>query len=93
VTAHSGIVTGDSGHAQKSVTINQNRRSRLVGTTGHVQTESVVKMGRNTHLKASLAGNVFSVVAKMYRLIVLKQNSKINKPSTLRHLTPANYRG
>jgi hypothetical protein len=49
VTDHSGIMTGDSGHGRKSVTFNQNGRSRSVGTTGHVQSESAVKMGRNTH--------------------------------------------
>jgi hypothetical protein len=43
VTGDSGIVTGDSGHGRKSVTFNQNGRSRSVGTTGHVQSESAVK--------------------------------------------------
>jgi len=51
VTANSGIVTDDSGHGQKSVTFNQNRRSRSVGTTGHVQTESAVNLVRNTHAR------------------------------------------
>ena len=54
MTDHSGIVTEDSGRSRKSVTFNQNRRSRSVGTTGHVQTESAVKMVRNTQL-ATLA--------------------------------------
>lgn len=49
MTGHSGIVTEDSGRSRKSVTFNQNRRSRSVGTTGHVQTESAVKIVRNTH--------------------------------------------
>jgi hypothetical protein len=49
VTAQPGIVTEDSGYGQQSVSFNQNRRSRSVGTTGHVQTESAVKMVRNTH--------------------------------------------
>ncbi len=49
MTDHSGIVTEDSGRSQKSVTFNQNRRSRSVGTTGHVQTESAVNTARNTH--------------------------------------------
>jgi hypothetical protein len=57
VTAHSGIVTGDSGHGQKSVTFNRNRRSRSVGTTGHVQTESEVKMERNTHIAPNSPSN------------------------------------
>jgi pimeloyl-ACP methyl ester carboxylesterase len=42
-------VTDDSGRAPKSVTFNQNQRSRSVGTTGHVQTESAVNFARNTH--------------------------------------------
>ena len=41
-------MTDDSGHGRKSVTFNQNGRSRSVGTTGHVQTESAVKLDRNT---------------------------------------------
>ncbi len=41
-------MTGDSGRSRKSVTFNQNRRSRSVGTTGHVQTESAVNLVRNT---------------------------------------------
>jgi hypothetical protein len=49
VTGHSGIVTDDSGRGQKSVSFDQNRRSRSVGTTGHVQTESAVNLVRNTH--------------------------------------------
>jgi hypothetical protein len=49
VTDYSGIVTDDSGQSRKSVTFDQNRRSRSVGTTGHVQTESAVNMVRNTH--------------------------------------------
>lgn len=42
-------MTDDSGHGQKSVTFNQNGRSRSVGMTGHVQTESAVNLVRNTH--------------------------------------------
>jgi Gamma-glutamyltranspeptidase len=53
VTDDSGIVTGDSGHGRKSVTFNQNGRSRSVGTTGHVQSESAVKLPRNTHVDDS----------------------------------------
>jgi hypothetical protein len=34
---------------RKSVTFNQNGRSRSVGKTGHVQTESAVNFVRNTH--------------------------------------------
>jgi hypothetical protein len=34
--------------AGESITFNQNRRSRSVGTTGHVQTESAVRLARNT---------------------------------------------
>jgi hypothetical protein len=37
VTGHSGIVTDDFRGSGKSVTFNQNRRSRSVGTTGHIQ--------------------------------------------------------
>ena len=48
MTEDSGIVTGDSGQSRKSVTFNQNLRSRSVGTTGHVQTESAVNIARNT---------------------------------------------
>jgi hypothetical protein len=33
---------------RKSVTFNQNGRSRSVGKTGHVQTESAVNFVRNT---------------------------------------------
>jgi len=58
VTGYSGIVTEDSGQSRKSVTFNQNRRSRSVGTTGHVQTESVVKMARNT--QATTMGQVWA---------------------------------
>ena len=53
MTGHSGIVTEDSGQSRKSVTFNQNRRSRSVGTTGHVQTELAVNMVRNTQLEPS----------------------------------------
>lgn len=49
MTAHSGNVTGDSGQHRKSVTFNQNARSRSGGTTGHVQSESAVNLVRNTH--------------------------------------------
>ena len=51
VTGNSGIVTGDSGRGQKSVSFDQNRRSRSVGTTGHVQTESAVNLVRNTQFR------------------------------------------
>jgi GrpB protein len=50
VTEDSGNVTDDSGGQPKSVTFNQNRRSRSAGTTGHVQTESAVNFVRNTHV-------------------------------------------
>ena len=50
VTGDSGIVTTDSGRSQKSVTIDQNERSRCAGITGHDGPESVVTMGRNTQL-------------------------------------------
>ena len=50
MTEDSGIVTGDSGQSRKSVTFNQNLRSRSVGTTGHVQTESAVNIARNTQV-------------------------------------------
>jgi hypothetical protein len=46
------IVTGDSGHGQKSVIFERKSRSRSSGTAGHVQTESAVKLGRNTQLTA-----------------------------------------
>jgi predicted TIM-barrel fold metal-dependent hydrolase len=55
VTEHSGIVTGDSGHARKAVTFNQKRRSRSVGTTGHVQSESAVTSTRNTQNEVGAA--------------------------------------
>ena len=55
VTGHSGIVTEHSGQSRKSVTFNQNRRSRSVGTTGHVQTELAVNMVRNTQNWRSMA--------------------------------------
>jgi hypothetical protein len=57
VTEDSGIVTGDSGQSRKSVTFNQNLRSRSVGTTGHVQTESAVNIARNTQSLAT--SNIF----------------------------------
>jgi hypothetical protein len=47
-------VTGDSGCGQNSVSFDQNRRSRSVGTTRHVQTESAVNMVRNTHMYLDL---------------------------------------
>jgi hypothetical protein len=53
VTDISGNMTDDSGHSQKSVTFNQNGRSRSVGTTGHVQSESAVNLVRNTHPRAA----------------------------------------
>ncbi len=43
------IVTDDSGHSRKSVTFEQNERSRSAGTAGHVQAESVVTLPRITH--------------------------------------------
>jgi hypothetical protein len=57
VTDHSGIVTGDSGRSRKSVTFNQNRRSRSVGTTGHVQSESAVNLVRNTQICGAAAAS------------------------------------
>jgi ribosomal protein L21 len=42
-------VTNDSGKGRKSVTFNQNRRSRSAGKAGHVQAETAVKFARNTH--------------------------------------------
>jgi len=39
---------------RKSVTFNQNGRSRSVGKTGHVQTESTVNFARNTHTSSRL---------------------------------------
>jgi len=38
---------------RKSVTFNQNRRSRSAGMAGHVQSESAVKFVRNTHERAN----------------------------------------
>jgi hypothetical protein len=40
---------------RKSVTFNQNGRSRSVGKTGHVQTESAVNFVRNTHYHGTFA--------------------------------------
>jgi hypothetical protein len=54
VTDHSGIMTEDSGQSRKSVTFNQNRWSRSVGTTGHVQTESPVNLRRNTQVECAI---------------------------------------
>jgi len=41
-------VTADSGATQKSVTIDQNERSRCARMAGHDRPESVVTMGQNT---------------------------------------------
>ncbi|MGH8857658.1 MAG: hypothetical protein ACREXG_06470, partial [Polaromonas sp.] len=48
VTDHSGHVTSDSGPLQKTVTINQNRRSRCLRIRGHDPPESLVTVDQNT---------------------------------------------
>jgi hypothetical protein len=49
VTDHSGVVTGDSGHTQKSVTVDQNHCSRKTRIVGHDPPEWPVTVARNTH--------------------------------------------
>jgi hypothetical protein len=49
VTGHSATVTADSGNRPKSVTFDQNDRSRSAEISGHVAPKSPVTSGRNTH--------------------------------------------
>jgi hypothetical protein len=68
MTEDSGNVTGDSGHGhgRKSVTSNQNGRSRSVGTTGHVQSESVVNLVRNTHQSLARSAGIEKLELEVY---------------------------
>jgi transposase InsO family protein len=50
VTAHSGIVTAESGRPRKTVTIRRIDRSRCSGFAGHDQPDSAVTFGRNTQV-------------------------------------------
>ena len=75
MTEDSGIVTGDSGQSRKSVTFNQNLRSRSVGTTGHVQTESAVNIARNTQDPGVNAISWYGIIATSWLQVVGSKGS------------------